>query len=215
MRGSSSRGDWLVVATLDAAGRWRDGSTVLVLAADHGDLQLEHQLFYKMLAYDGSSRVPLVFASPALAGLGAKTVAQPAQLLDIFPTLLGLANGSVPSYADGFSLEPFFRAGVEHDDARPPFVVVQNADTDQSMAWFAVVNGSHKLVQYGTGSQVPPQLFDLITDPGLRARARRCARLLCRLERARSGECASSPLTPLPRPLSAAAPESPAPRKAK
>jgi hypothetical protein len=37
------------IATLDAAGRWRDGSTVLVLAADHGDMQLEHQMFYKMV----------------------------------------------------------------------------------------------------------------------------------------------------------------------
>ena len=34
------------------------------------------------------------------------------------------------------------------------------------MCWFAVVNGSHKLVQYGTGAEVPPQLFDLSADPG-------------------------------------------------
>ena len=72
----------------------------------------------------------------------------------------------MPEYADGFDLSPFFAPGVERDEARPPFVVVQNADTDQSMAWFAVVNGSHKLVQYGTGAQVPPQLFDLESDPG-------------------------------------------------
>ena len=155
-----------VVAALDAAGRWRDGSTTIVLAADHGDMQLEHQMFYKMVPYDASSRVPLIFASPALAPLGAKTVAQPAQLLDIFPTLLTLAGLPVPDYADGFDLSPFFAPGVERDEARPPFVVVQNADTDQSMAWFAVVNGSHKLVQYGTGAQVPPQLFDLESDPG-------------------------------------------------
>jgi arylsulfatase K len=110
--------------------------------------------------------VPLIFASPALAGLGAKTVTQPTQLLDIFPTLLGLAGAPVPAYADGFDLSPFFSAGVERDGARPPFVVVQNADTDQSMAWFSVVNGSHKLVQYGTGAEVAPQLFDLVSDAG-------------------------------------------------
>jgi len=119
-----------------------------------------------MVPYDGSSRVPLVIASPALAGLGAKTVTQPTQLLDIFPTVLGLAGVRVPDYADGFDLAPFFSAGVERDAARPPFVVVENADTDQSMSWFAVVNGSHKLVQYGTGAEVPPQLFDLGADPG-------------------------------------------------
>ena len=155
-----------VVAVLDSAGRWRDGSTVLVLAADHGDMQLEHQLFYKMLPYEGSAHVPLIFASPALAPLGAKVVTQPTQLLDVFPTLLSMAGVPVPDYADGFDLSPFFAPGFERDEARPPFVVVQNADTDQSMAWFAVVNGSHKLVQYGTGEQVAPLLFDLAADPG-------------------------------------------------
>ena len=119
-----------------------------------------------MVPYDGSSRVPLDIASPALAGLGAKTVTQPTQLLDIFPTLLGLAGAPVPAYADGFDLAPFFSAGVERDAARPPFVVMSNADTDQSMSWVAVVNGTHKLVQYGTGAEVPPQLFDLAADPG-------------------------------------------------
>ena len=154
-----------VVDALRAAGRW-DADTYLVLSADHGDMQLEHQMFYKMVPYDGSSRVPLLIASPALASLGAKTVTQPTQLLDIFPTILGLAGVPIPAYADGFDLAPFFSAGVQRDGDRPPFVVVQNADTDQSMAWFAIVNGTHKLVQYGTGAEVPPQLFDLGADPG-------------------------------------------------
>jgi len=119
-----------------------------------------------MVAYDCSSRGPRVIASPALAGLGAKTVTQPTQLLDILPTVLTLAGLPVPAYADGYDLAPFFSAGVESDDTRPPFVIISNADTDQSMSWFAIVNGSHKLVQYGTGAEVPPQLFDLSADPG-------------------------------------------------
>ena len=45
-------------------------------------------------------------------------------------------------------------------------ILLYFSDTDQSMSWFAVVNGSHKLVQYGTGLEVPPQLFDLCADPG-------------------------------------------------
>ena len=34
------------------------------------------------------------------------------------------------------------------------------------MSWFAVTDGTYKLVQYGTGSEVPPQLFNLSADPG-------------------------------------------------
>ena len=154
----------LVVAALDAAGRWRDGSTTIVLAADHGDMQLEKQLFYKMVQYDASSRVPLIFASPALAPLGARTVTQPASLIDIFPTLLGLAGAPVPDFADGYDLAPFL-AGAERDTARPPFVTLQNHDEDISMSWFAAVNGTHKYVVFGAGGLVPPQLFDLAADP--------------------------------------------------
>ena len=154
----------LVVAALDAAGRWRDGSTKIVLAADHGDMQLERQMFYKMVPYDASARVPLIFASPALAPLGAKTVTQPATLIDIFPTLLGLAGAPVPDFADGFDLAPFL-AGAERDAARPPFVAMQNHDEDLSSSWFAVANGTHKYIVYGAGGLVAPQLFDLVNDP--------------------------------------------------
>jgi len=72
-----------------------------VLARNAARMQLEHQLFYKMVPYDASARVPLVFASPALAvasprlqrgsgselGAAGRTVYSPVTLLDIVPML--------------------------------------------------------------------------------------------------------------------------------
>ena len=150
-----------VVAAVDAAGR--ANSTLFVLAADHGDMQLQHQSFYKMVPYDASSRVPLIFAAPFINGGAASVVTQPTQLLDLFPTLLARAGVPVPAYADGYDLAPFL-AGATRDLSRPGFVVSQNHDEDISMSWFLVANGTHKLVQYGTGAEVPPQLFDLAED---------------------------------------------------
>jgi choline-sulfatase len=124
-------------------------------------------MFYKMVPYDASSRVPLVIAAPFLTGQ--RSIAQPVQLLDIFPTLAALAGvAPAPPYLQGHDLGPFLR-GAAADPSRPPYVLIQNADEDQSMAWFAVVNGSHKLVQYGTGREVPPQLFDLGAEGGSEA----------------------------------------------
>jgi arylsulfatase A-like enzyme len=151
-----------VIAALEASGR-RD-NTWVILGADHGDMQLASQLFYKMVPYDGSSRIPLIFAHPSLGSH--RVVAQPTQLLDIFPTVLRLASPStpLPAYADGHDLAPFLQ-GASTDPTRPPFVLFQNHDEDQSMSWFAIANGTHKLVQFGTGAEVPPQLFNLISDP--------------------------------------------------
>ena len=111
-----------VIAALGA----RAANTLIILAADHGDMQLERQLFYKMLPYDASARIPLVVAGAVVAQPG-RTVLQPVQLLDILPTVLEAAGLAVPDYADGFSLAPFL-AGAAADPARPPVVTSQNHD---------------------------------------------------------------------------------------
>lgn len=42
------------IAAVKASGQWNN--TVWVVTADHGDMQLERQMFYKMVPYDASSR---------------------------------------------------------------------------------------------------------------------------------------------------------------
>jgi arylsulfatase A-like enzyme len=94
-----------------------------------------------------------------------RVVTQPVQLLDILPTVLRAAGQPVPAYADGYDLAPFL-AGAAADPARPPIVASQNADEDISSSWFMATDGAFKLVQYGTGEQVPAQLFNLSADEG-------------------------------------------------
>ena len=153
-----------MVGTVVAALGARANDTLIILAADHGDMQLEHQMFYKMLPYDASARVPFVFAGAGVAQPG-RVVTQPVQLLDILPTVLRAAGQPVPAYADGYDLAPFL-AGAAADPARPPIVASQNADEDISSSWFMATDGAFKLVQYGTGEQVPAQLFNLSADEG-------------------------------------------------
>ena len=77
---------------------------------------------------------------------------------------MAAAGLPVPPYADGYDLAPFLK-GASSDPTRPPIVVSQNHDEDISMSWFLASNGTHKLVQYGTGREVPPQLFNTAADP--------------------------------------------------
>ena len=67
-------------------------STVLILTSDHGDMKMQHQQLYKMVAYEASSRVPCVIAGPGITPRG--NVLTLASLVDVMPTLLEL--GKVP-----------------------------------------------------------------------------------------------------------------------
>jgi len=111
-------------------------NTVVIITSDHGDMQMEHQQFYKHVAYDASSRVPLIIkvptsvsvalshgdgdgdgnSIPSEGSLTSKSVGvnpfvtQPTSHVDLFPTLMDLAivpQNMRPDGLDGESLLPF------------------------------------------------------------------------------------------------------------
>jgi hypothetical protein len=114
---------------------------------------------------------------------GGKVITTMTQLIDIFPTIMALANVNAkdyPSDLDGHSLLPLFddTDATVHDHAaqhalnttRPDFVVSQFHGDNIAMSWFLVtqtfVDGSaFKLIVWGTGAEVPSMLFNLTADP--------------------------------------------------
>ena len=54
--------------------------TIFVVTTDYGDMDMEHQQFYKMVPYEASTRVPLVIAGP---GIAHQTVLQATSLVDL------------------------------------------------------------------------------------------------------------------------------------
>ena len=66
-------------------------NTVVILTSDHGDMQGERGLWYKMSFYEGSARVPLVVSAPGR--FAPSRVASPVSTMDLLPTLVGIAGG--------------------------------------------------------------------------------------------------------------------------
>ncbi len=128
-------------------------STMVVLTSDHGEELLEHGGFdHGFNLYDHQIRVPLLIRAPGARDSG-RRVHQAANLVDVMPTLLALANAEVPKRVDGRNL---FAADVTFE---PSF----SAATKHREGVRAVRTERYKLILDGkTGTA---SLFDLETDP--------------------------------------------------
>ncbi len=93
--------------------------TVIGLWGDHGFHLGDHALWCKHSNFEQATRIPLMFAGPGVAA--ANSVAQPVELVDMFPTLFELAGVKIPAQADGKSLVPLMddnvKTGVAQDYA--------------------------------------------------------------------------------------------------
>jgi arylsulfatase A-like enzyme/Flp pilus assembly protein TadD len=91
------------VARLLAAVAERGRPAVVAVAGDHGESLGEHgEATHGMLLYDGALRVPLVVSAP---GLAPGRDDRPVSLVDVMPTVLGLAGVGIPAGIDGTRLD--------------------------------------------------------------------------------------------------------------
>lgn len=83
-------------------------NTIFVYASDHGDMLGSQGVQRKQHPWDEAIRIPFVMRCPGQAGPGHR-VAMPFNVVDIMPTLLGLAGVPVPDTVEGRDLSPAVR----------------------------------------------------------------------------------------------------------
>ena len=131
--------------------------TVILFVSDHGDMLGDRGLWFKMSFYEGSARVPLMIAAP---GWTPARVDTPVSLLDITPTLAGLAGVDVSrlsEWTDGADLAPL----VEGTATRDP-VPMEYAAEGSVAPLVGLRDGDYKLMLCAAD---PPLLFNLEDDP--------------------------------------------------
>src|SRR5688572_19677045 len=112
----------------------------LSFLSDHGDMMGEHGLWYKNTAFEPSTRIPLIFSGP---GVAERRIAETVSLLDLGPTLAGLAGIpalDVPS--DGRDLAPLIRAERQPELGQ---AVIENYGEGLHRGIRTIVRGPHKL----------------------------------------------------------------------
>ena len=80
-----------ILKTLDECGLRDD--TIIVFSGDHGDMLGERGLWYKMHWFEMAARVPLVVCAPGR--FSPHKVSQSVSTIDLLPTLVELAGGTV------------------------------------------------------------------------------------------------------------------------
>ena len=135
-------------------------STVVAVAADHGDEFFEHgNQFHGRSLYAELARVPLVIATP---GGAARAVPQPVSLVDLGPTLLDLVGVARPAGQNGRSL-----AAAVQDGAPPPDRLVLAeliADRNITRNLVAGFHGGWEVIWDQDANTY--ELYDLGADPG-------------------------------------------------
>lgn len=132
--------------------------TIVVFTADHGDMLGERGLWYKMNFFEGSARVPLLIAAPDR--FEPRGIAEPTSLLDLLPTLVELAGGSIAEALplDGRTLVPLASGRAE-----PGRGVLAEYAAEGSIAPMIMVRAGP--FKYIFSEPDPLLLFNLASDP--------------------------------------------------
>lgn len=140
--------------------------TLVIYMGDNGFMLGEHGLIDKRQAYEESMRVPMLAWAPGFIEPGS-TIEENVLNIDITPTILDLAGGSMPAdhIVDGRSFLPLL-AGEPVGDWRSAFVYQYFwEDTfPQTPTTYAIRGDRYKYIYYH-GVWDKNELYDLQTDP--------------------------------------------------
>lgn len=89
-------------------------TTYLVVLSDNGFFLGEKKLYQKFALWERALRVPLIICGP---GIEPQVQYKPVSLLDIYPTVCGLAGLPVPNWCDGRDISSWLLQNTEIPDA--------------------------------------------------------------------------------------------------
>jgi choline-sulfatase len=134
-----------------------EDNTIVMYTTDHGEMLAEHGLWQKMVFYEPSVGVPLIFRVPGLTTPGARS-RTPVSQVGVVATLLELVGVDIPSGLDGASLVRDLR---EPGQTRDTTIYAEYA-LGSPHAKGMIRQGDFKYSYYKDDT---PELYNLRDDP--------------------------------------------------
>ena len=139
-----------VMDALERNGFWEN--TVIVLWSDHGWHIGEKAITGKNTLWDDGTRVPLIFAGPGVTP--EQKCGKPAELLDIYPTLVDLCGLPKKEGLEGISLMP--QLADANAERVQPAITTHNHDNH------GIRSENWRYIIYADGTE---ELYDMRKDP--------------------------------------------------
>ncbi len=137
-------------------------NTILVLTADHGEGNYEHnESTHSMLMYNSTLHVPLIIRHPELEGAGMR-IKPWVGLVDVMPTLLDLLDVPIPDDIQGSSLWPYIETPEAITDVVRNEVYAETLSPRLSHGWGELRGLYRGDIKYIHGPR--PELYDLSND---------------------------------------------------
>ena len=136
-------------------------NTVFVYTSDHGDMLGSHGRQRKQHPWDESIRVPFVMRCPGQAVRGLR-IGTPLNVVDIMPTLLGLAGIPVPETCEGRDHAPAVRGEAFTGNEAAYIMSIAPFSEYRGQPWRGIRTRRHTYVRNLEG---PWLLFDNQEDP--------------------------------------------------
>ena len=160
--GSISYIDQMVGRILDTlAATGREENTAIIFTSDHGEMLGERGMWFKKHFFEPALRIPLIIKLP---GVRPGRVETPASLVDLLPTLMGIASGEPWSSdiesLDGHDLTSMI-TGTESEDFERSIYAEYLAEATTAPI-FMIRRGRYK---YISSVADPALLFDVVSDP--------------------------------------------------
>ena len=135
--------------------------TVFVYTSDHGDMLGSHGRQRKQHPWDESIRVPFVMRCPDQANAGHR-IETPFNVVDIMPTLLGLAGVPVPETCEGRDHAPAVRGETFRGNEAAYIMSIAPFSEYRGQPWRGIRTTGHTYVRNLDG---PWLLYDNREDP--------------------------------------------------
>lgn len=130
-------------------------NTIVIILGDHGFLLGEHGEWQKSMLWEEATRFPLLVRMPGTKGN--RTMSQPVEMVDVYPTIAELAGLAGPSgQLDGRSLAPFVMGKASRLEDRPAY--------SQILGGRSIRTARYRYTEWEAG-RLGRELYDHQTDP--------------------------------------------------